>query len=283
MSTSLVGCGEQTYSFKQITNNEISNIQKVYINNGPLISYIFPFDGDYTKILDTSYIVSKLNDSEASNIVNNYSYRLFIDVTDNNQIDYDLDFYIYNNKIYFFNDTSLYESTSSVNYDDFTNDNTEKVKCISGYLNYDYGSYIHDQATMLIDNNIIWFNFEDALKYPVAGDELLIYYTGEYVVNEVYPGIVDQSKLTIKSIDVIEADIAQFKVTKVNDELTLVPVDSKYSQYHLLQEGYVISADNSFKSYKEYEEGTILYGSLPKSTGSIRVDALYDYNPRDNG
>ena len=43
----------------------------------------------------------------------------------------------------------------------------------------------------------------------------------------------------------------------------------------------MLSLDETFKKYDEYPENTILYASMPKTTGSIRVDGLYDYNPRE--
>ena len=147
---------------------------------------------------------------------------------------------------------------------------------------YDYGMHIEGQVTTLLDGNLIWFNLKDyGIDKLFAGDELVIKYTGEYIYEECYPGNVAADLMNIRSIEVIEADIVEFTVFAIpgSDEFDLVPVDSKYSNYILSNDGYVISEDGTFKKYDEYPERTILYASLPKSANSIRIDGLYDYNP----
>ncbi|MCI5745827.1 MAG: hypothetical protein MR270_06070, partial [Erysipelotrichaceae bacterium] len=188
-------------------------------------------------------------------------------------------------KLYYFGDEVLYESKDKVNYNDFIHkDSNDETQTLNLFVMYDYGMHEEGQVTTLLDGNLIWFNPKDyGIDTLVAGDELVIKYTGEYEVQETYPGSVNVDKMTIQSIEVIEADIVEFTVSAVpgSDELNLVPVDSKYNNYKLLNEGYVVSQDETFKKYDEYPENTILYASLPKTTGSIRVDGLYDYNPRE--
>lgn len=149
----------------------------------------------------------------------------------------------------------------------------------------DYGFHIENELTTLLNGNLIWFNPKDyGIDNLVAGDELVIKYTGDYIVQETYPGSVDTRNMEIKSIELIKAEIAEFKllIRPGNSELELKPVDSKYNQFALYNnEGYVVSQDGSFKKYSEYPYDTTIWATLPRTTGSIRVDGLYDYNPRE--
>ena len=274
------------YSFKDITNHEIKDIVDVYINYGPMVSSVDKFNGDYENTFDIDYILSDIPYNETRKIMENYKYRIFIDFTSNDLSYSDIEMFVYEYKIYYFSDDLLYESLNKVNYSDFFTSvpPIEEVHTLNVFVMYDYGMHIEGQVTTLLSGNSIWFNPSDyGIDELVAGDELLIKYTGEYIVQEIYPGSVNADKMHIQSIEVIEADIVEFTVSAVpgSDELDLVPVDSKYNNYNLSNEGYVVSQDETFKKYDQYPENTILYASLPKTTGSIRVDGLYDYNPRE--
>lgn len=275
------------YSFKDITNHEITDIVNVHINYGPMVSSVDKFSGDYKDTFDIEYILSEISYNEASNIMENYKYRLFIDFTSNDSNYSDIEMFVYEYKIYYFSDDSLYESLNKVNYDDFFTSvpPIEEVHTLNLMVMYDYGMHINGELITLLNGYFIWFNPEDYdIDTLVAGDELVIEYTGEFIAQDIYPGSVNAEKMHIQSIEVIEADIVEFRVSAVpgGNELELVPVDFKrYSDYILSNDGYVVSQDETFKKYDQYPENTILYASLPKTTGSIRVDGLYDYNPRE--
>lgn len=274
------------YSFKDITNHEIADIVNVHINYGPMVSSVDKFSGDYGDTFDVDYILSDMPYNETRNIMENYKFRLFIDFTLNDLKYSDIEMFVYEYKIYYFSDDSLYESLNKVNYDDFFTSvpPIEEVHTLNLMVRHDYGMHISGELITLLNGYFIWFNPIDYdIDTLVAGDELVIKYTGEFIAQDIYPGSVNAEKMHIQSIEVIEADIVEFRVSAVqgNDELDLVPVDSKYNKFILSNEGYVISQDETFKKYDQYEEGTTLYASLPKSTNSIRVDGLYDYNPRE--
>lgn len=275
------------YSFKDITNHEITDIVNVHINYGPMVSSVDKFSGDYKDTFDIEYILSEISYNEASNIMENYKYRLFIDFTSNDSSYSDIEMFVYEYKIYYFSNDSLYESLNKVNYDDFFTSvpPIEEVHTLNLMVMYDYGMHINGELITLLNGYFIWFNPEDYdIDTLVAGDELVIEYTGEFIAQDIYPGSVNAEKMHIQSIEVIEADIVEFRVSAVSggNELELVPVDFKrYSDYILSNDGYVVSQDETFKKYDQYPENTILYASLPKTTGSIRVDGLYDYNPRE--
>lgn len=282
----LASCGQieptTKYTFKDITNQEINDVSRVLINNGPMTSAQFSFEGDYEKILDVDYVFSDMPYNEIRKIYEEYRFWLHLEFDNTNE---EINFYVLNYKLYYFNNETLYESLNKVNYNDFIHkDSNDETQTLNLFVMYDYGMHIEGQVTTLLSGNSIWFNPLDyGINELVAGDELVIKYTGEYEVQEKYPGSVNADLMNIQSIEIIEADIVEFTVSAVpgGNELNLVPVDSKYNNYVLSNQGYVVSQDETFKKYDQYPENTILYASLPKTTGSIRVDGLYDYNPRE--
>ena len=280
----LASCGQtqstNKYSFKDITNQEINDVSRVLINEGPMTSAQFLFEGDYKKILDVDYILSDMPYNEIRKIYEEYSFWLHLEFDNTNE---GSNFYVLDYKLYYFSDEVLYESKDKVNYIDFIHkDSNDETQTLNLFVMYDYGMHIEGQVTTLLSGNSIWFNPSNyGINELVAGDELVIKYTGEYEVQETYPGSVNADKMTIQSIEVIEADIVEFRVSLQLGELELFPVDSKYNNYVLSNQGYVLSQDETFKKYDQYPENTILYASLPKTTGLIRVDGLYDYNPRE--
>ena len=275
------------YSFKDITNHEITDISQVLINNGPMTSTQFEFEGDYKKILDVDYVLSDMPYNEVRKIFEDYKYWLYLKINSKtSDTEIGISFYVLEQKLYCFREDILFESLEKVNYFDFSTKvpPIEEVHTVNTFVMYDYGMHIEGQVTTLLDGNLIWFNPKEyGIDTLVAGDELVIKYTGKFICEESYPGNVAADLMHIQSIEVIEADIVEFTVSAVpgSDELNLVPVDSKYNNYNLSNEGYVVSQEETFKKYDQYPENTILYASLPKTTGSIRIDGLYDYNPRE--
>ena len=275
------------YSFKDITNHDITDISQVLINNGPMTSAQFEFEGDYKKILDVDYVLSDMSYNEVRKIFEDYKYWLYLKINSKtSDTEIGISFYVLDQKLYCFREDILFESLEKVNYFDFSTKvpPIDEVHTSNVFVMYDYWMHIEGQVTTLLDGNLIWFNPKDyGIDTLIAGDELVIKYTGEFIYEASYPGNVVADLMHIQSIEVIEADIVEFTVSAVpgSDELNLVPVDSKYNNYKLLNEGYVVSQDETFKKYDQYPENTILYASLPKTTGSIRIDGLYDYNPRE--
>lgn len=271
------------YSFNEITNKEIENVSRVLINNGPMTSAQFSFEGDYEKILDVDYMLSDMPYNEIRKIYEEYRFWLHLEFDNTKE---GINFYVLDYKLYYFNNETLYESLNKVDYSDFVTSvpPIEEVHTTNVFVMYDYGMHVSGELTTLLDGNLIWFDPSDyGIDKLIAGDELVIEYTGEFICTESYPGSVNAELMHIQTIEVIEADIVEFTVSAVpgGNELNLVPVDFKYNNYILSNQGYVLSQDETFKKYDQYSENTILYASMPKTTGSIRVDGLYDYNPRE--
>lgn len=269
---------EKTYSFKDVTNYEMSEITKTNVIDLKNTK----FENNYNDILDIKYIESSLSYNKAINITSNYEYKLLIEFNNNNLI-----FYVYNNKLYYFSDKVLYESLSNINTDDFKSTDEEEVKLISVIVLFNYTNNGSNEAKLLLDGNLLWFNPSDyGIDKLVAGDILKIKYTGKYEVIESFPGVVNKDEMHIKSIEIEKAEVFQFIVTKKDnsDELTITPIDPNLSAFRLIdanEEGYVISKDNTFKKFNQYEEGTIIYGTNPISFSSLSIIGLYDYNPRE--
>ena len=271
------------YSFNEITNKEIENVSRVLINNGPMTSAQFSFEGDYEKILDVDYMLSDMPYNEIRKIYEEYRFWLHLEFDNTKE---GINFYVLDYKLYYFNNETLYESLNKVDYSDFVTSvpPIEEVHTTNVFVMYDYGMHISGELTTLLDGNFVWFDPSDyGIDKLIAGDELVIEYTGQFICEESYPGNVAANLMHIQSIEVIEADIVEFTVSAVpgGNELNLVPVDHKYNNYNLSNDGYVVSLDETFKKYDEYPENTLLYASMPKTTGLIRVDGLYDYNPRE--
>lgn len=203
------------YSFKDITNHEVTDIVRVSISYGPMLSSIDEFSGDYEKVFDVEYVLSDISYNETRNIVGNYKYQLYIDFTSNDLSYSDIEMYVYEYKLYYFSEDILYESLEKVNYEDFYTSvpPIEEVHTANVFVMYDYGNHISDKVTTLLDGNLIWFNPKDyGIDTLVAGDELIIKYTGEFICEESYPGNVAADLMHIVSIEVIEADIVEFVV-----------------------------------------------------------------------
>lgn len=139
--------------------------------------------------------------------------------------------------------------------------NTDEIKTLSVNITYDYGNHIDGYVTSLLDGNSIWFDLEDyGIDTLVVGDELVIKYTGEYEVMEIYPGVVVKNEMNIQSIEVKETDIVEYIVSAVPgvDKIDLVPKDNQYTNYTLSNYGYVVSQGYTFKKYDQYLQNTTL-------------------------
>ena len=143
---------------------------------------------------------------------------------------------------------------------------------------YDYGMHIKDKATILLDYNRVFFNLKDYnIDKLVAGDEVIIKYSGDIYVQEMYPGNVVLTDAIIHSIEINKAEIIEFTLT----EDKLVASDSKYDNYLVPEHRYVVNEDDSFQVYDELPIGSKVYGSsLSLYKNCICVDALYSFKPR---
>ena len=100
----LASCGQieptTKYTFKDITNQEINDVSRVLINNGPMTSAQFSFEGDYEKILDVDYVLSDMPYNEIRKFYEEYRFWLHLEFDNTNE---EINFYVLNYKLYYFN------------------------------------------------------------------------------------------------------------------------------------------------------------------------------------
>lgn len=158
---------------------------------------------------------------------------------------------------------------------------------ISRMITPDYGLHVQEHVTLLFGTALIPFKLSDfGINNIVAGDQLEITFTGDYLEYETYPSSIDTSKMSVISMKLYEARIAEYLVLPVPgdaEKKDLVPTE-EFKEYRMISAEYVINEDGTFVSLESFmktaEADTKLYGSNPASFNSFNVTALYSYNPR---
>lgn len=178
----------------------------------------------------------------------------------------------------------------SVSACSFSTSSTEVHKTenmVSRMITPDYGLHVQERVTLLFGTALIPFKLSDfGINNIVAGDQLEINYTGDYLEYETYPSSIDTSKMSVTSMNLCEARIVEYDVLVVPgdpEKKDLVPTKGFYSRTMVSAE-YVINEDGTFVSLESFmktaEADTKVYGSNPASFNSFNVTALYSYNPR---
>ena len=158
---------------------------------------------------------------------------------------------------------------------------------ISRMITPDYGLHVQDRVTLLFGTALIPFKLSDfGIDKIVAGDQLEINYTGVYLEYETYPSRIDTSKMSVISMNLYEARIAEYLVLPVPgdaEKKDLAPTE-EFKGYTMISAEYVINEDGTFVSLESFmktaKADTKVYGSNPASFNSLNVTALYSYNPR---
>ncbi len=158
---------------------------------------------------------------------------------------------------------------------------------ISRMITPDYGLHVQEHVTLLFGTALIPFKLSDfGINNIVAGDQLEIKYTGDYLEYETYPSSIDTSNMSVTSMNLYEARIVEYLVLPVPgdpEKKDLVPTE-EFKEYRMISAEYVINEDGTFVSLESFmktaEADTKLYGSNPASFNSFNVTALYSYNPR---
>jgi hypothetical protein len=178
----------------------------------------------------------------------------------------------------------------SVSACSFSTSSTEVHKTenmVSRMITPDYGLHVQNHVSLLFGTALIPFKLSDfGIDKIVAGDQLEINYTGDYLEYETYPSRIDTSKMQVASMKLYEARIVEYLVTNVPgdaEKKDLIPTE-ELKGYTMVSAEYVINEDGTFVSLESFlktaEVGTKLYGSNPASFNSLNVTALYSYNPR---
>ena len=163
----------------------------------------------------------------------------------------------------------------------------EEKKVTSRMITPDYGLHVPEHVTLLFGSSVIPFKLSDfGINSIVAGDQLEINYTGDYLELLTYPSRIDTSMMQVTSMKLYEARIVEYLVKNVpgdHENKDLVPTE-EFNSYTMVSAEYVINEDGTFVSLESFmktaEVDTKLYGSNPVSFNSLNVTALYSYNPR---
>lgn len=163
----------------------------------------------------------------------------------------------------------------------------EEKKVTSRMITPDYGLHIPEHVTLLFGSSVIPFKLSDfGINNIVAGDQLEINYTGDYLELLTYPSRIDTSMMQVTSMKLYEARIVEYDVLVVPgdpEKKDLVPTED-FKDYTMVSAEYVINEDGTFVSLESFMKtagvDTKLYGSNPASFNSFNVTALYSYNPR---
>lgn len=156
-----------------------------------------------------------------------------------------------------------------------------QTKVLNLIVNFDYGLHVPDKVTLLLDYSLFFFNAADyGITNLVAGDVIVLHYKGEFIIQEMYPAIVDTRNLEIINVEVEQATIVEYEIESVFGRNVLKATDEADQDAFMILTEYIVAADHSFKSWDDYPVGTKLYGTNPTVTSRTHeIIALYDYNP----
>ena len=117
---------------------------------------------------------------------------------------------------------------------------------ISRMITPDYGLHVQEHVTLLFGTALIPFKLSDfGINNIVAGDQLEINYTGDYLEYETYPSSIDTSKMHVTSMKLYETRIAEYEVTVESGAKTLEPTE-EFKGYRMISAEYVIYEDGTF-------------------------------------
>ena len=301
----LASCTNDTYSYSYITGRQMSEVKQVfYVVDGMVLSELY--QGKYQEFLDVEY--ERVTEEDSLKMYNKVSqeYQLFFIVEYNESKNEPA-----NTKVYFYNKQFYIVSTENMLYtsvDNFTleeilsskadnncpcppnnsNDNvttspTPDVKISNMEAKLDYGNIVEDHIYLMLDWCDIFFNPSDYnIDTIIAGDIVVVTYSGFFYILTIYPGQVVKEEMTIHSIELIEATVIEFEVSKNEDgDIILLTTDPRYQDRDFQVDAeYVVHEDDTFTNFKDLEEGDIIYGVDSASSDSLIITTIYSYNPR---
>lgn len=158
---------------------------------------------------------------------------------------------------------------------------------------YGYGCPITNQATMLYNDSILFFELPEGHGEVVAGDTFTIEYTGELRINEIYP-----SETYVLNGEIVS--VTAQKAERVG--LTCEVSESNEIEFFLYEGGcivgekvkietcpkYYLTNENSEIGYEELTtaaDGMAFYGTYSPVNGYDETDGytlsgLYSWNPQ---
>ncbi len=151
-------------------------------------------------------------------------------------------------------------------------------------VTYDYGFHQEGKASVLLDGCSLFFEPADYNLVPLLGGDIItVYYTGEMVVQESYPGRVVITGGEVEAVH--KQDATVLELTKTESGLAIA--DGIEMQSELPE--YVISIDRSFCALSDISVGETVWATynIPREEGvdidysleEVQLAALYDYHP----
>ena len=268
----------KSYSFKDITNHDITEISLVSYSQGPIQPSRLTYNGDISKYLNGKYNkVYKNNYVDYMKLSPGYSFAFFVEI---DTITYD---FILNNGSFYVTDinNNLYKTADSFDIDVILNEiqNIEKTMIVE--VTYDYGMHIENEVSVLLNGCLLFFNIKEYnIDKLVGGDYLIINYTGEFMIKEIYPAIFEGINFSIISIELYIPHYIEYEVILKDGNKILKPVDDDFNNY-LINTKYVVNEDYSFIAIDDLQENSLVYGANPSYYSSLTIPYLFSYLPRN--
>lgn len=142
----------------------------------------------------------------------------------------------------------------------------------------------------LLGNCKFPFDIKDfGIDKVVAGDYLIVKYTGEWVEFESNPGEIVDYWITFVGATLYQGTVAEFElVQNPGGGVSLCPVDSSFEPGKFATNN-CINKDGSFQDYSSYPLHTHIYGVMPVSntlssdkSDHNNVKAFYSFNPYES-
>ena len=157
---------------------------------------------------------------------------------------------------------------------------TEKINTVTWQFTYDYGFHHTDVVTLLVDYGYLRGDFE-WIVIPndiVAGDTITINYTGDYIIQETYPGKIMLDGEVI-SYSFSYANVIAMRAESLTAEMLL--------EYDAPNNYIILDRGGRYTTLDKYE-GDVVY--LVEDQRTVRprtedmpfyVACMLAYNPRD--
>ncbi len=157
-----------------------------------------------------------------------------------------------------------------------SNEEPADIQTITQTVTVDYGTHISDYATTLLAWALIPNEIEEKLDTPlIAGDEVTISFTGDWMVLETYPGRIVMDNIEIHGVEVAHLPIVECEIQNTENEgNTLAPTNPE-TVFSSLQTTNVIHENASFQTLDSLPIGTKVY-AVDKDGDAL---AFYSYNP----
>ena len=153
---------------------------------------------------------------------------------------------------------------------------TEPPSILSRNITIDYGLHVSDRVTELFGGAIIPTEIREKAGTPlIAGDEVRVFFTGEWFEQETYPSTIVMKDVQIQNVEVTHLPIVECELgANPGGGISLLPTSHDILLGAFLTP-YLIHLDGSFNDWNAEPVGKQVYAV--SQNGDIL--ALYDYDP----